>query len=60
MSHYGIPDEAVGTIGVVGPTRMHYARTISAIGFMSSMMSKLISDLYGKEPRNSRGKMQNN
>ncbi len=60
LSHYGIPDEAVGTIGVVGPTRMHYARTISAIGFMSSMMSKLVSDLYGREPQNTRKKMQNN
>jgi len=60
LSHYGIPDEAVGTIGVVGPTRMHYARTISAIGFMSSMMSKLVSDLYGREPQNTRKKVQNN
>jgi heat-inducible transcriptional repressor len=60
LSHYGIPDEAVGTIGVVGPTRMHYGRTISAISFMSSMMSKLVSDLYGREIQNTRKKTQNN
>ncbi|MDD4923569.1 MAG: heat-inducible transcriptional repressor HrcA [Dehalococcoidales bacterium] len=60
LSRYGIPDEAIGTIGVVGPTRMHYARTISAISFISSMMSKLISDLYGRETHNNRKKMQNN
>ena len=60
LSRYGIADEAIGTIGVVGPTRMHYARTISAISFMSSMMSKLISDLYGRETQNNSKKMQNN
>ncbi len=59
LSRYGIPDEAVGTIGVVGPTRMHYGRTISAISFMASMMSKLISDLYGREAQNNK-KIQNN
>jgi heat-inducible transcriptional repressor len=46
-SRYGLPDEAVGTIGVVGPTRMPYARTISAIGYMASMMSRLVAELYG-------------
>ncbi len=60
LSRYGIADEAVGTIGVVGPTRMPYGRTISAISFMSSMMSKLISDLYGREIQNNRKKMNNN
>jgi len=29
ISRYGLPGEAVGTIGVIGPTRMPYARTIS-------------------------------
>ncbi|MDD4874582.1 MAG: heat-inducible transcriptional repressor HrcA [Dehalococcoidales bacterium] len=60
MSHYGIPDEAIGTIGVVGPTRMPYARTISAINFMSSMMNKLVSELYGRESQDIRKKAINN
>jgi heat-inducible transcriptional repressor len=50
VSRYGLPDEAVGTIGVVGPTRMPYARAISAISYMASMMSKLVAELYGREP----------
>jgi heat-inducible transcriptional repressor len=49
ISHYGLDGEAVGTIGVVGPTRMPYARTISAIGYMSSMMNSLVAELYGRE-----------
>lgn len=49
ISRYGLPDEAVGTIGIVGPTRMPYARTISTIGYMASMMSRLVAELYGRE-----------
>ena len=46
---YGLPDEAVGTIGVIGPTRMPYARAISTIGYLASVMSTLVAELYGKE-----------
>lgn len=60
LGHYGLPDEAIGTIGVVGPTRMHYARTISSINFMSSMMSKLVSDLYGIDIQSTNNKTNNN
>jgi heat-inducible transcriptional repressor len=49
ISRYGLSDEAVGTIGIVGPTRMPYARTISTIGYMTSMMSRLVAELYGRE-----------
>jgi len=46
---YGLPGEAAGTIGVIGPTRMPYARTISAVGFLSSVLSRLVAELYGKD-----------
>jgi heat-inducible transcriptional repressor len=49
ISRYGLPDEAVGTISVVGPTRMPYARAISTIGYMAEMMSRLVAELYGRE-----------
>ncbi len=49
ISRYGLSDEAVGMIGIVGPTRMPYARTISTIGYMVSMMSRLVAELYGRE-----------
>ncbi|MFH1663124.1 MAG: heat-inducible transcriptional repressor HrcA [Chloroflexota bacterium] len=49
ISRYGLSDEAVGTIGIVGPTRMPYARTISTMGYMVSMMSRLVAELYGRE-----------
>ncbi len=48
ISRYGLPKEAVGTITVVGPTRMPYAHAISAVEYVSSLLSGLVAELYGK------------
>ncbi|MFC2002662.1 heat-inducible transcriptional repressor HrcA [Chloroflexota bacterium] len=50
LSQYGLPEEATGTIGIIGPTRMPYARTISTIEYLSSVLNELVAELYGKEP----------
>ena len=47
IRQYGLPDEAVGTIGIVGPTRMPYARAISTVGYLSSVLSEMVAELYG-------------
>jgi heat-inducible transcriptional repressor len=47
LSCYGLPGEVTGVIGVLGPTRMHYERTVSAVRFLSTTMSELVSRLYG-------------
>ena len=49
VSHYGLPDEAIGTVGIVGPTRMNYARAISTIGYIAQIMDTLLAELYGIE-----------
>ncbi len=49
ISQYGLLQEAVGTIGVVGPTRMPYARAISTVDYLSSVLSRLMAELYGRE-----------
>jgi len=49
IGHYGPPEEAIGTVGVIGPMRMPYARTISTIDYLSSVLSELVAELYGKE-----------
>ena len=49
IAKYGLPEEAVGTIGVIGPTRMPYARTIATISYLASILSELEARLYGKE-----------
>jgi len=49
ITQYGLPEEAAGTIGVIGPTRMPYARAISTVSYISSVLSGLVAELYGKE-----------
>ena len=49
LSKYGLPDEAVGAIGILGPTRMPYARTISTVDYLSSVLTELVAELYGKD-----------
>ncbi|MFH1652271.1 MAG: heat-inducible transcriptional repressor HrcA [Chloroflexota bacterium] len=49
IRQYGLPDEAMGTVGVVGPTRMHYSHTIPTVDYLSGVLSRLIAGLYGKE-----------
>ena len=48
ISQYGLPDEAAGTIGVVGPTRMPYSNTIPSVDYLSSVLSELVAGLYGR------------
>ena len=50
LCQYGIPQQASGTICVIGPTRMSYAGAISGVGFLSSLMSRLVLELYGGRP----------
>ena len=45
-TRYGIPDEMSGVIGVLGPKRMPYTRTISMVRYLGSVMSGLVSELY--------------
>jgi heat-inducible transcriptional repressor len=54
IGRYGLPGEAMGTVGVVGPTRMQYARNVAVVSYLSSVLSELIGELYGKklDPRN--------
>jgi heat-inducible transcriptional repressor len=47
LARYGIEDEVTGAMGVLGPIRMTYGRAVSILRYMSSLMSDLLSDLYG-------------
>jgi heat-inducible transcriptional repressor len=46
ICRYGVPGHALGTIGVIGPTRMEYNRAISGIGFISSIMNGMVRSVY--------------
>ncbi len=51
LSRYGSEQGASGALGVVGPIRMPYERAVSIVQYMSSLMSNLITDLYGPTPK---------
>jgi heat-inducible transcriptional repressor len=46
LSRYGVAERATGALGVVGPTRMPYGRTISAVRYVSVLMTNLISEIF--------------
>ncbi|WP_144593955.1 heat-inducible transcriptional repressor HrcA [Priestia flexa] len=43
---YSFGEEQIGTIALLGPTRMEYARAISLMTLLSSDMSRLLTNLY--------------
>lgn len=47
MARYGVGDNIAGAMGVLGPLRMPYERTVSVVRYTSQLMSDLIRDLYG-------------
>ena len=47
LSRYGINDEASGVLGVLGPTRMRYGRSISAVRYVAQLLTGLVEELYG-------------
>ncbi len=49
LSRYGMQEGATGILGVVGPIRMPYARAISAVRYVSMLMSDLLREWYGDE-----------
>jgi len=46
LSRYGVVGGASGLLGVIGPVRMTYDRTIGAVRYVSRLMSDLVSDWY--------------
>ncbi len=43
---YSMGEEKLGTIAVLGPTRMEYSRVISLLKYISADLSKVLTDLY--------------
>jgi heat-inducible transcriptional repressor len=47
--NYNVADTMVGTIGIIGPTRMEYSKVISSIGYMKKLVCEEINRLLGHE-----------
>jgi heat-inducible transcriptional repressor len=48
VSRYGRRGDAVGYVGVLGPTRMDYARSIGAVRYVGSLMGDLVRVMEGR------------
>ena len=44
IARYGVPGMATGTLGVLGPMRMSYARTIPTVRFVAGLLSDLVNE----------------
>lgn len=46
VAGYGVGRNVTGLVGIVGPRRMQYDRSISSVRYMSQLVSDLVNDLY--------------
>jgi heat-inducible transcriptional repressor len=46
LAPYGRPGQAVGVVGVLGPTRLAYPAAIGTVRFVSGLMNELVDHLY--------------
>ncbi|MDO8754970.1 MAG: heat-inducible transcriptional repressor HrcA [Anaerolineales bacterium] len=49
VARYGVPGMATGTLGVLGPMRMSYARTIPTVRYVAGLLSNLVNDSISNE-----------
>ena len=49
LSRYGIPGQATGAVGVLGPTNLNYGRAISAVTYVSTLMTDMLTNMYATD-----------
>jgi len=49
IARYGVPGMATGTLGVLGPMRMSYAKTIPTVRYVAGLLSDLVNDTIAGE-----------
>jgi heat-inducible transcriptional repressor len=47
LARYGVDGQVSGVIGIVGPTRMAYDRSISTVQYISQLLSNLVTERSG-------------
>lgn len=48
--NYNVADTLIGTIGIIGPTRMEYPKVISSMRYVQMLVSDEINRLLGQDP----------
>ncbi|MDN5347504.1 MAG: heat-inducible transcriptional repressor [Clostridia bacterium] len=47
--NYQLGGETIGSMGIIGPTRMNYARVIPILEFVANTLSAALTKIYGRE-----------
>ncbi len=48
LARYGAPGIATGALGVLGPIRMSYGRSVSTVRFVSGLLSDLVIEMLAE------------
>lgn len=46
---YKIGDNPIGSLGVIGPTRMNYSRVLTVLGYMGQSLSEMLTNLIEED-----------
>lgn len=46
LARYGVAGQVTGMLGVLGPMRMSYAKTIPTVRYLASLLSDLVADTF--------------
>ena len=52
MTSYSIGQKVIGSIGIIGPTRMEYAKVVSSLEFLSKNLNNILTKLLYEENKN--------
>ncbi|HAW60225.1 MAG TPA: heat-inducible transcription repressor HrcA [Actinobacteria bacterium] len=47
IASYQVADKSLGVLGLLGPTRMNYAKAISTVGYVAQNLSETLESLHG-------------
>ena len=51
VCRYGVPGEAEGVLGLIGPTRLAYRRALPVVTHAASTLSRFVRRVYGESPQ---------
>ena len=46
LAPYGVPGQALGVVGVLGPTRLAYPRAVGSVRFVARLLSELVARIH--------------
>src|SRR5512145_1891235 len=49
LARYGVPGQVTGMLGVLGPMRMSYSKTIPTVRYVAALLSDLVNDTFASE-----------